>query len=262
MAEVFQFKLAVLNSPEVFTHALGVFQSPTVHQLALGVEFETPPPQVDTFQFRITALAPSPSPVRLRNRLTQQGFINLDGRYQEVIDQVIPADTYRLVFTVSPLVIQPGASALVRVWALKNGLPLSNQEVAFQSDTPAVVQVADQLFLDQGGFGEYSIIGEDSGTATITATMVVDGKTVPGESAIVFTVVEIEPPEIYVGRGLGRVVFTSESPLANALHAKPERLSHAEQMRKYPGDRGLEYASSYEQGTTVTFLPWFLRKDT
>ena len=83
--------------------------------------------------------------------------------------------------------------------------------------------------------------------------MTIDG-TVYEADDIEVEVTEPDAAENYDATGYGRVVMTIESPIANAMTPRIERLSHAEQSRLYPGDTGLSRLAKYENATIV-FVP-------
>lgn len=184
----------------------------------------------------------------------KDGAINVDGRDGSLDSG---ADGYSIVLTIAPATVEPGALFDVTVRARKNGDPIADQTIGINTtsstpgDPPASVQT------DAAGDARFAIIADAVGTATLTATMVIDGVTYTSNS-VQITVSSITPPVDADATGHGRVLLNIENPLAGALLPKPQRLSDQEQRRKHPGDTGLSRVGSYEN-LKVTFIPSFLQ---
>ena len=192
-------------------------------------------------------------PTNVFDRLTGTA-INLDGRDGPLEDDPgTPEDEYTLVLTIVPLLFEPGAQTSVLILASKNGLTLPSQLVSIATDNAAVGVVPAEVTTSTDGGVQFGIIGLDEGSATISASMDVAG-VIYNATPVEITVAEQSAPEDYDATGYGRVILSCESPLANALQAKVQRLSHAEQKRKYPGDDGLIWATHFESAT-ITIVP-------
>lgn len=190
--------------------------------------------------------------VNIFERYTGDAY-NLDGRHETVAG----TDTYALSITLAPAQIQVGAAALVTITARKNGQALAGQSVSVSSNAPSVTDVPSSVTTNESGVAVFEVIAFAIGAAQITASMVVDGNTVPS-NAVFLAVVTVDAPEDYDATGYGQIVLSVEGPLAHAMQARVQRLSHQEQIRKFPTDTGLSRLSSYEN-TEVTFLPNFLQ---
>lgn len=187
---------------------------------------------------------------RLKN-----GRVNLDGR-DTTLDTGEPGgSSYTLTLTLAPLTVQIGQAATLTIRARKDGQPIPNQVVSLSGTNSAVGVVPSSVTTN----GDYllQIIALSLGTSTISASMVVDGTTY-NSNTVGFVVATVEPPENYDATGYGQVVLSVESPLANAMIPRVQRLSDQEQKRKHPTDTGLSRLSSYEN-LEVTFLPPFLQ---
>jgi hypothetical protein len=187
--------------------------------------------------------------IRIRDRFSSPGNLNLDGR----TTPVDPGDTYELAIWINPLSIGLNDTANVRFVALKNGAPLPGLQVEVLNDNPAVAATPAFVVIGEDGRANFNVIASQVGSVSIRGRMEVEGVatfSLPG----VLVVAELPTPENYQMTGWGRIAMSLETAFANALFAYPERLSHEEQRRKYGDDRGLEYATAFEN-ESVVFLP-------
>lgn len=191
---------------------------------------------------------------RIRPRLSG-GQPNIEGR---LTDLPTPADEYELQITVAPSRFQVGDSALVTFTATRNGAPYGNVPVAVLIDNPLVGDVPADILLASDGRATFTFVGEAEGDAGLRGRLDVDDLEVFSPTAPI-EVFAITPPINYNMQGWGRVVMTCENPFANALTPRLERMSHEEQLRTYGNDRGLEYATAFEN-ETVVFLPKVLQE--
>ncbi len=182
--------------------------------------------------------------------------INLDGRYGPFTTDP-QQDTYTLSVSLFPAQLEIGQATQVAIQARVNGLPVVGQTIQIETSDANVGLVPTEVYTGAEGLVVFQVIALALGAATITASMVVDGVTYPSNGAV-FTVTTLDAPEDYDATGYGQVILSIESPLANALQARVQRLSNQEQIRKYPTDTGLHRLSSYEN-LEVTFLPPFLQ---
>src|SRR5690606_6567512 len=95
------------------------------------------------------------------------------------------------------------------------------------------------------GTASFQIVGVSLGSATLSASMVIDGATY-NSNQVTFSVITLDAPEDYNATGYGRVILSVENQLAAAMIPRVQRLSHQEQIRKHPTDTGLSRAATYE----------------
>jgi len=188
----------------------------------------------------------------LFDRLNPDGSVSLDGR-TESLGGGTDVGGYSLTLTIAPAEFEIGKAAVVTVLARLNGIPIVDQVIDLASDNGSVIAVASTVTTYTDGNSVFSIVGATVGSATISASMTIDGETYNATS-IEVTITTPDAPENYDATGYGRVSMTIESPIANAMVPRVERLSHAEQSRLYPGDTGLSRLAKYENATIV-FVP-------
>lgn len=188
----------------------------------------------------------------LFDRLNPDGSVSLDGRTESLGGGTDVAG-YALTLAIAPVEFELGKSAVVTVRARQDGVPIVDQVIDLASDNGSVIAVASTVTTYTDGNSVFSIVGATVGSATISASMTIDG-TVYNATSIEVTVTTPDAPENYDATGYGRVSMTIESPIANAMVPRVERLSHAEQSRLYPGDTGLSRLAKYENATIV-FVP-------
>lgn len=188
----------------------------------------------------------------LFDRLNPDGSVSLDGRTESLGGGTDVAG-YALTLAIAPVEFELGKSAVVTVRARQDGVPIVDQVIDLASDNGSVIAVASTVTTYTDGNSVFSIVGATVGSATISASMTIDG-TVYNAASIEVTVTTPDAPENYDATGYGRVSITIESPIANAMVPRVERLSHAEQSRLYPGDTGLSRLAKYENATIV-FVP-------
>ena len=185
-------------------------------------------------------------------RHNADGSINLDGRTVSLGGGTDVAG-YSLTLTIAPAQFELGKAAVVTVRARRDGLPIVGQPVDLASDNGSIIAVAASVTTYTDGNSVFSIVAANLGSATISASMTIDGE-VYNAASIEVTITTPDAPENYDATGYGRVSMTIESPIANAMVPMVERLSHAEQSRLYPGDTGLSRLAKYENATIV-FVP-------
>ena len=188
----------------------------------------------------------------LFDRLNPDGSVSLDGR-TESLGGGTDVGGYSLTLTIAPAEFEIGKAAVVTVLARLNGIPIVDQVIDLASDNGSVIAVASTVTTYTDGNSVFSIVGATVGSATISASMTIDGE-VYNAASIEVTITTPDAPENYDATGYGRVSMTIESPIANAIVPMVERLSHAEQSRLYPGDTGLSRLAKYENATIV-FVP-------
>jgi len=188
----------------------------------------------------------------LFDRLNPDGSVSLDGR-TESLGGGTDVGGYSLTLTIAPAEFEIGKAAVVTVLARLNGIPIVDQVIDLASDNGSVIAVASTVTTYTDGNSVFSIVGATVGSATISASMTIDGE-VYNAASIEVTITTPDAPENYDATGYGRVSMTIESPIANAMVPRVERLSHAEQSRLYPGDTGLSRLAKYENATIV-FVP-------
>lgn len=188
----------------------------------------------------------------LFDRLNPDGSVSLDGR-TESLGGGTDVGGYSLTLTIAPAEFEIGKAAVVTVLARLNGIPIVDQVIDLASDNGSVIAVASTVTTYTDGNSVFSIVGATVGSATISASMTIDGE-VYNAASIEVTITTPDAPENYDATGYGRVSITIESPIANAMVPRVERLSHAEQSRLYPGDTGLSRLAKYENATIV-FVP-------
>jgi len=188
----------------------------------------------------------------LFDRLNPDGSVSLDGR-TESLGGGTDVGGYSLTLTIAPAEFEIGKAAVVTVLARLNGIPIVDQVIDLASDNGSVIAVASTVTTYTDGNSVFSIVGATVGSATISASMTIDGE-VYNAASIEVTITTPDAPENYDATGYGRVSMTIESPIANAMVPMVERLSHAEQSRLYPGDTGLSRLAKYENATIV-FVP-------
>ena len=188
----------------------------------------------------------------LFDRLNPDGSVSLDGR-TESLGGGTDVGGYSLTLTIAPAEFEIGKAAVVTVLARLNGIPIVDQVIDLASDNGSVIAVASTVTTYTDGNSVFSIVGATVGSATISASMMIDGE-VYNAASIEVTITTPDAPENYDATGYGRVSMTIESPIANAMVPMVERLSHAEQSRLYPGDTGLSRLAKYENATIV-FVP-------
>lgn len=199
------------------------------------------------FEFEVGSL-PS-GDINLFDRLAGQE-INLDGRFGPYDSGAPVGDGFTLTLAMAPLKIEPNRAATVTVEGLQRGAPLAGQVVSMTSSNPAVGLVPATVTTSTNGKAVFQIIGLALGSTIISASFLGGISATPQT----LTVAEQAAPLDYNASGYGRVTLVIESPLANALTARVQRLSHQEQIRKYPDDTGLRRLSHYETAEIV-FLP-------
>lgn len=217
----------------------------------------TTPTTLTTFWFlveaEITTSEPAVGAPNVFPRYTGTA-INLDGRDGTIeTDPGGTANLYTLEVVVSPLQLEPGGTGSITVKVRKDGLAIVSQSVAIATSNSGVIPVTTPVYTSTIGNATFSFISGSVGSATISASMVIDGVTYTSNVALV-TVSTIVPPLDPTYTGYGRVVATVESPLANAMRGRLQRLSHEEQLRKFPDDDGLSFATHFETAT-ITVVP-------
>jgi hypothetical protein len=220
-----------------------------------------------SFTFEIVGEAPQVDyvdlgEINLFNRLTLQNqYYNLDGRSDELDEGSEPVpDAYVLTLTVTPGILEVGQGATVIVTFTKNGLPVDARTIDIENDSPTVVGVPTEWDTNTAGQAVFSLTALSVGTALISASTFGDEGEIVESNSLEFPVVLYEPNENYAATGYGKVIVKIENPLANAVFPRVQRLSNAEQRRKYPGDTGLARMALYEGEYEIVFMPRFLLK--
>jgi hypothetical protein len=177
--------------------------------------------------------------------------INLENRVGEIGEP--GGANYSLTLTLTPELIELNREVGVRLKALRNGLPLANQQIFITSSDQLIGLVPDTIFTDENGEAAFGILSLAVGSAELSATMTVSGVTYES-NVVTLTVFEFQAPENYDATGYGKITFSVEPMIADAVMPRVQRLSDAEQTRKYPGDTGLFHAHWFANAT-VTFIP-------
>lgn len=195
--------------------------------------------------------------INIRERLNPDGTINLDGRSDSSGGPGEGEDSYELRLQIAPLQVQPYAQATVTIRASKNGQPLAGQEVTLDSDAPSVADVPASVTTNESGIYVFAIIGGAIGDAIISASMVVDGQTI-NATPLELVVADYDPPVDLNATGAGIVELVLEPRLVYALFPQPERLSHQQQQKDFPGDMGLQLLHFFETAP-ITWMPRHLQ---
>lgn len=191
-------------------------------------------------------------PVNIFDRFNGPG-VNLSTRDPDANDVNDP-NNFKLAITIWPGRVEVGDYANLKVSLTKTGgQGLADVRVNLISSDQNLAALPASVFTTSDGTSVISVVTKITGSANIYATANIGG-TVKTSNIIQLSAYAYDPPENYGATGYGRIQFTIEPVFANALYPKIQRLSDAEQLRKYPYDQGLRFAMFFAD-VPVTFIP-------
>lgn len=162
-------------------------------------------------------------------------------------------DEKRLVMSIAPSLIEVTRSAAVRIEGWNYGSPQPGWVVTITQTNGAVTTVPVAVKLDATGSATFEVVGLTAGETTITATFE------DVSQSVTLEVYSQDPPVIPSATGGGVVEMAVELPIAAAMRPRVQRLSHAEQIAKYPGDLFFEYQTRLLEREIVFIPKWRLK---
>ena len=206
--------------------------------------------------------ASGPAPViNIFRTVSGAGGYNLDGVTQSLGEPPgPPVPEYEILLTLSPTQREPGQGATLRIEIRLNDQPVDEQfTITLLSSDQQVAPVPNSVITDSRGIVLMEVLAFGIGSATISATSVIDGITY-ASNEVGLIVISGDVSENYDATGCGTIHLSLESTLSRGIYPQPERLSHEEQVRKYNGiDTGLSRVAQFANMELI-FFPAFLQQ--
>jgi hypothetical protein len=223
----------------------------------VGIPASTPPPGP------VPAPAPAPTSapvINLFRSLSPSGGYNLDGVTQSIGEPPgPPIPDYEVVLTLGPLQREPGQASTLHVEVRLNDLRATGQfTIVLTSTDQQVAPLPSSILTDSQGVAVMEVLAVGVGSTTISATVTINSVVYTSNQATLIVITQ-QTRENYDATGYGVIRASLESTLSRGLFPNPQRLSHEEQDRKYPGDTGLRRAA-YFANAELVFMPAFLQQ--